>query len=150
MANTCLISAYIINGDKAANAKIHETLTNLAAEANGKLEGFRAGSDRYIFDARVTNEKDEATVLDGWVKWGYEDDEVKALVKFLEAIAPYESLVLECTTPDSEAHAKYIYNARTRQLVCVELPGDRWPGDDYVKLCEALNAHGVKHEIPMD
>ena len=58
-----------------------------------QCKGFYAGSDRYIFDAAFYVYEKEVSMA-YWVKWGYRDKGIIALIKFLNEITPIKSLRL--------------------------------------------------------
>ena len=60
-----------------------------------------------------------------WVKWGYQDAEVIALIKFLNEITPIKSLRLYYEEGGSLECGEYIYSAGT--LSCRELPVSHYP-----------------------
>ena len=60
-----------------------------------------------------------------WVKWGYSDKEIIALIKFLNEITPIKSLRLHYEEGGSLEYGEYIYSAGT--LLCRELPVSHYP-----------------------
>ena len=93
MANICFVSLKIECRSKRAAIKVNAALTQLKEAADQQRKGFYAGSDRYIFDAVFYVYEKEVSMA-YWVKWGYSDEEVIALIKFLNEIAPIKSLLL--------------------------------------------------------
>jgi len=92
MANICFVSLKIECRSKRAALKVNAVLTQLKEAANQQRKGFYAGSDRYIFDAAFYVYEKEVNMA-YWVKWGYSDEEVIALIKFLNEITPIKSLL---------------------------------------------------------
>ena len=93
MANICFVSLKIECRSKRAAFKVNAVLTQLKEAADQQRKGFYAGSDRYIFDAAFYVYEKEVNMA-YWVKWGYSDEEVIALIKFLNEISPIKSLQL--------------------------------------------------------
>ena len=86
-----------------------------------------------------------------WVKWGYQDAEVIALIKFLNEIAPIKSLLLRYEEGGSLEYGEYIYSAGT--LSCRELPVEHYPDatdsdSDQEHLQQAFERYGTTREIP--
>ena len=92
MANICFVSLKIECRSKRAALKVNAVLTQLKEAADQQRKGFYAGSDRYIFDAAFYVYEKEVSMA-YWVKWGYSDEEVIALIKFLNEITPIKSLL---------------------------------------------------------
>ncbi len=112
MANICFVSLKIECRSKRAALKVNAVLTQLKEAADQQRKGFYAGSDRYIFDAAFyVYEKEVSMVY--WVKWGYQDAEVIALIKFLNEITPIKSLLLRYEEGGSLEYGEYIYSAGT-------------------------------------
>ncbi len=85
-----------------------------------------------------------------WVKWGYSDEEVIALIKFLNEISPIKSLLLHYEEGGSLEYGEYIYSAGT--LSCRELPVEHYPDatdsdSDQELLQQAFERHGTTREI---
>ena len=93
MANICFVSLKIECRSKRAALKVNAVLTQLKEAADQQSKGFYAGSDRYIFDAAFYVYEKEVSMA-YWVKWGYSDEEIIALIKFLNEITPIKSLRL--------------------------------------------------------
>ena len=86
-----------------------------------------------------------------WVKWGYSDEEVIALIKFLNEISPIKSLQLHYEEGGSLEYCEYIYSAGT--LSCRELPVSHYPDatdsdSDQEHLQRAFEQYGTTREIP--
>ena len=86
-----------------------------------------------------------------WVKWGYSDEEVIALIKFLNEISPIKSLQLHYEEGGSLEYGEYIYSAGT--LSCRELPVSHYPDatdsdSDQEHLQQAFEQYGTTREIP--
>ena len=93
MANICFVSLKIECRSKRAAIKVNAVLMQLKEAADQQRKGFYAGSDRYIFDAAFYVYEKEVSMA-YWVKWGYSDEEVITLIKFLNEITPIKSLRL--------------------------------------------------------
>ena len=119
MANICFVSLKIECRSKRAALKVNAVLTQLKEAADQLRKGFYVGSDRYIFDAAFYVYVKEVSIA-YWVKWGYSDEEIIALIKFLNEITPIKSLRLRYEEGGSLEYGEYIYSAGT--LSCRELP----------------------------
>ena len=135
---------------KRAALKVNAVLTQLKEAADQQRKGFYAGSDRYIFDAAFYVYEKEVNMA-YWVKWGYSDEEVIALIKFLNEISPIKSLQLHYEEGGSLEYGEYIYSAGT--LSCRELPVEHYPDatdsdSDQEHLQQAFERYGTTREIP--
>ena len=149
MANICFVSLKIECRSKRAAIKVNEALTQLKEAADQQRKGFYAGSDRYIFDAAFYVYEKEVSMA-YWVKWGYSDEEVIALIKFLNEISPIKSLQLHYEEGGSLEYGEYIYSAGT--LSCRELPVSHYPDatdsdSDQELLQQAFERYGTTREI---
>ena len=150
MANICFVSLKIECRSKRAALKVNAVLTQLKEAADQQRKGFYAGSDRYIFDAAFYVYEKEVSMA-YWVKWGYSDEEVIALIKFLNEITPIKSLRLHYEEGGSLEYGEYIYSAGT--LSCRELPVSHYPDatdsdSDQEHLQQAFERYGTTREIP--
>ena len=150
MANICFVSLKIEFRSKRAALKVNAFLTQLKEAADPQRKGFYAGSDRYIFDAAFYVYEKEVSMA-YWVKWGYQDAEVIALIKFLNEIAPIKSLLLRYEEGGSLEYGEYIYSAGT--LSCRELPVSHYPDatdsdSDQEHLQQAFERYGTTRLIP--
>ena len=150
MANICFVSLKIECRSKRAALKVNAVLTQLKEAADQQRKGFYAGSDRYIFDAAFYVYEREVSMA-YWVKWGYSDEEVIALIKFLNEISPIKSLQLHYEEGGSLEYGEYIYSAGT--LSCRELPVSHYPDatdsdSDQEHLQQAFERYGTTREIP--
>ena len=150
MANICFVSLKIECRSKRAALKVNAVLTQLKEAADQQRKGFYAGSDRYIFDAAFYVYEKEVSMA-YWVKWGYSDEEVIALIKFLNEITPIKSLLLRYEVGGSLEYGEYIYSAGT--LSCRELPVEHYPDatdsdSDQEHLQQAFERYGTTKEIP--
>ena len=150
MANICFVSLKIEFRSKRAALKVNAFLTQLKEAADQQRKGFYAGSDRYIFDAAFYVYEKEVSMA-YWVKWGYSDEEVIALIKFLNEITPIKSLLLHYEEGGSLEYGEYIYSAGT--LSCRELPVEHYPDatdsdSDQEHLQQAFERYGTTREIP--
>ena len=151
MANICFVSLRIECRSKRAALKVNAVLTQLKDAAAQQRKGFYAGSDRYIFDAAFYVYEKEVSMA-YWVKWGYSDEEVIALIKFLNEISPIKSLQLHYEEGGSLEYGEYIYSAGT--LSCRELPVSHYPDatdsdSDQELLQQAFERYGTTREIPL-
>ena len=151
MANICFVSLKIECRSKRAALKVNAVLTQLKEAADQQRKGFYAGSDRYIFDAAFYV-YDKVVSMAYWVKWGYSDEEVIALIKFLNEISPIKSLQLHYEEGGSLEYGEYIYSAGT--LSCRELPVSHYPNatdsdSDQEHLQQAFERYGTTREIPL-
>ena len=85
-----------------------------------------------------------------WVKWGYSDEEVIALIKFLNEISSIKSLQLHYEEGGSLEYGEYIYSAGT--LSCRELPVSHYPDatdsdSEQELLQQAFERYGTTREI---
>ena len=150
MANICFVSLKIECRSKRAALKVNAVLTQLKEAADQQRKGFYAGSDRYIFDAAFYVYEKEVSMA-YCVKWGYSDEEVIALIKFLNEITPIKSLLLHYEEGGSLEYGEYIYSAGT--LSCRELPVSHYPDatdsdSDQELLQQAFEQYGTTREIP--
>ena len=150
MANICFVSLKIECRSKRAALKVNAVLTQLKEAADQQRKGFYAGSDRYIFDAAFYVYEKEVSMA-YWVKWGYSDKEIIALIKFLNEISPIKSLQLHYEEGGSLEYGEYIYSAGT--LSCRELPVEHYPDatdsdSDQEHLQQAFERYGTTREIP--
>ena len=150
MANICFVSLKIECRSKSAAIKVNAVLMQLKEAADQQSKGFYAGSDRYIFDAAFYVYEKEVSMA-YWVKWGYSDEEVIALIKFLNEISPIKSLQLHYEEGGSLEYGEYIYSART--LSCRELPVSHYPDatdsdSDQELLQQAFEQYGTTRLIP--
>lgn len=150
MANICFVSLKIECRSKRAALKVNAVLTQLKEAAAQQHKGFYAGSDRYIFDAAFYVYEKEVSMA-YWVKWGYQDAEVIAMIKFLNAISPIKSLLLRYEEGGSLLYGEYIYSAET--LSCRELPVSRYPDatdsdSDQEHLQQAFERYATIRQIP--
>jgi hypothetical protein len=150
MANICFVSLKIECRSKRAAFKVNAVLTQLKEAADQQRKGFYAGSDRYIFDAAFYIYEKEVSMA-YWVKWGYCDEEVIALIKFLNEISPIKSLQLHYEEGGSLEYGEYIYSAGT--LSCRELPVSHYPDatdsdSDQEHLQQAFERYGTTRLIP--
>ena len=150
MANICFVSLKIECRSKRAALKVNAVLTQLKEAAAQQRKGFYAGSDRYIFDAAFYVYEKEVSMA-YWVKWGYQDAEVIALIKFLNEIAPIKSLRLRYEEGGCLLYGEYIYSVGT--LSCWELPVSHYPDatnsdSDQEHLQQAFERYGTTKEIP--
>ena len=124
--------------------------TQLKEAADQQRKGFYAGSDRYIFDAAFYIYEKEVSMA-YWVKWGYSDEEIIALIKFLNEITPIKSLQLHYEEGGSLEYGEYIYSAGT--LSSRELPIEHYPDatdsdSDQEHLQQAFEQYGTTRKIP--
>ena len=151
MANICFVSLKIECRSKRVALKVNAALTQLKEAADQQRKGFYAGSDRYIFDAAFYVYEKEVSMA-YWVKWGYQDAEVIALIKFLNEIAPIKSLLLRYEECGCLLYGEYIYSAGT--LSCRELPVQYYPDatdsdSDQKRLQQAFDLYGtLRHIFP--
>ena len=150
MANICFVSLKIECCSKRAAIKVNAALTQLKEAADQPRKGFYAGSDRYIFDANFYAYEKSVRIA-YWVKWGCQDAEVIALIKFLNEIAPIKSLLLRYEEGGSLEYGEYIYSDGT--LSCRELPVSHYPDatdsdSDQEYLQQAFERYGTKRLIP--
>ena len=150
MANICFVSLKIECRSKRAALKVNAVFTQLKEAADQQRKGFYAGSDRYIFDAAFYVYEKEVNMA-YWVKWGYSDEEVIALIKFLNEITPIKSLLLRYEEGGCLLYGEYIYSAGT--LSCRELPVEHYPDatdsdSDQEHLQQAFERYGTIREIP--
>ena len=150
MANICFVSLKIECRSKRAALKVNVVLTQLKEAADQQRKGIYAGSDRYIFDAAFYVYEKEVSMA-YWVKWGYSDEEIIALIKFLNEISPIKSLQLHYEEGGSLEYGEYIYSAGT--LSCRELPVEHYPDatdsdSDQEHLQQAFERYGTTREIP--
>ena len=150
MANICFVSLKIEFRSKRAALKVNAALTQLKEAADQQRKGFYAGSDRYIFDAAFYVYEKEVSMA-YWVKWGYSDEEVIALIKFLNEISPIKSLQLHYEEGGCLLYGEYIYSAGI--LSCRELPVEHYPDatdsdSDQEHLQQAFEQYGTTREIP--
>ena len=150
MANICFVSLKIECRSKRVALKVNAALTQLKEVADQQRKGFYAGSDRYIFDAAFYVYEKEVSMA-YWVKWGYSDEEVIALIKFLNEITPIKSLQLHYEEGGSLEYGEYIYSAGT--LSCRELSVSHYPDaidsdSDQEHLQQAFERYGTTREIP--
>ena len=116
MANICFVSLKVEYRSNRAALKVNAVLTQLKEAVDQQRKGFYAGSDRYIFDAAFyVYEKNVSIAY--WVKWGYSDKEIIALIKFLNEITPIKSLRLHYEEGGSLEYGEYMYSAGT--LSCI-------------------------------
>ena len=83
--------------------------------------------------------------------WGYSDEEIIALIKFLNEISPIKSLLLRYEEGGSLEYGEYIYSAGT--LSCRELPVEHYPDatdsdSNQEHLQQAFERYGTTREIP--
>lgn len=152
MANICFVSLKIECRSKRAALKVNAVLTQLKEAADQQRKGFYAGSDRYIFDAAFYVYEKEVSMA-YWVKWGYSDEEVIALIKFLNEITPIKSLQLHYEEGGSLEYGEYIYSAGT--LSCRELPVEHYPDatdsdSDQEHLQQAFERYGTIRTISQE
>ena len=150
MANICFVSLKIECRSKKAALKVNAVLTQLKEAADQLRKGFYVGSDRYIFDAAFYVYEEEVSMA-YWVKRGYSDEEVIALIKFLNEITPIKSLLLHYEEGGSLEYGEYIYSAGT--LSCRELPVSHYPDatdsdSDQELLQQVFEQYGTTREIP--
>ena len=150
MANICFVSLKVECRSNRAALKVNAVLTQLKEAADQQRKGFYAGSDRYIFDAAFYVYEKEVSMA-YWVKWGYSDEEIIALIKFLNEITPIKSLRLHYEEGGSLEYGEYIYSAGT--LSCRELPVSHYPDatdsdSDQELLQQAFERYGTTREIP--
>ena len=150
MANICFVSLKIECRSKKAALKVNAVLTQLKEAADQLRKGFYVGSDRYIFDAAFYVYEEEVSMA-YWVKRGYSDEEVIALIKFLNEITPIKSLLLHYEEGGSLEYGEYIYSAGT--LSCRELPVEHYPDatdsdSDQELLQQVFEQYGTTREIP--
>ena len=150
MANICFVSLKIECRSKRAALKVNAVLTQLKEAADQQRKGFYAGSDRYIFDAAFYVYDKEISMA-YWVKWGYSDKEIIALIQFLNEITPIKSLRLHYEEGGSLEYGEYIYSAGT--LSCRELPVSHYPDatdsdSDQELLQQAFERYGTMRLIP--
>ena len=151
MANICFVSLKIECRSKRAALKVNAVLTQLKEAADQQRKGFYAGSDRYIFDAAFYVYEKEVSMA-YWVKWGYSDKEIIALIKFLNEITPIKSLRLHYEEGGSLEYGEYIYSAGT--LSCRELPVSHYPDatdsdSDQERRQQAFEQYGTTRLIPI-
>ena len=150
MANICFVSLKVECRSNRAALKVNAVLTQLKEAADQQRKGFYAGSDRYIFDAAFYVYEKEVSMA-YWVKWGYSDEEVIALINFFNEITPIKSLRLHYEEGGSLEYGEYIYSAGT--LSCRELPVSHYPDatdsdSDQEHLQQAFERYGTTREIP--
>ena len=150
MANICFVSLKIEYRSKRAAIKVNAALTQLKEAAAQEHKGFYAGSQRYIFDASLLV-RERIFSMSYWVKWGYRDEEVIALIKFLNEISPIKSLQLHYEEGGCLLYGEYIYSAGT--LSCRELPVSYYPDatdsdSDQEHLQQAFERYGTTRLIP--
>ena len=151
MANICFVSLKIECRSKRAALKVNAVLMQLKEAADQQCKGFYAGSDRYIFDAAFYVYEKEVSMA-YWVKWGYRDKGIIALIKFLNAITPIKSLRLHYEEGGSLEYGEYIYSAGT--LSFRELPVSHYPDatdsdSDQEHLQQAFEHYGTIRLIPI-
>ena len=126
MANICSVNIKIKTLDEALAHKLFEKLTVLQNEADAQHIGTYIGSQRYLFDEAIET-CGTAVTMNGWVKWGFSDAEVIALIKFLWQTVP----VAECSIKYEESgcllYGEFQYDGK--MLADCYLPEEDYPAD---------------------
>lgn len=144
MANICFVYLEVVCPSVEDARKLNDALKQLKTAADKRQEGFRTGSDRCAFDAAFYD-MDNAFHMAYWIKWGYNDAEVIALINFLKDIVPVRSVLIRYEECGSLMFGEYFYDSKT--LVCRELPLRYYPDatdsdSDQERLQKAFKRHG--------
>lgn len=148
MANTCFIRVLAMCASGAQAIELTDKVKSLAHEAAKRMEGFDAGG-LCIFDGKAS-QLTRGVVLEGCVKWGIDDAQAVAFVRFLQRQVELRAAFIECCTPDSEFYGEITWS--DGRLAAKELPHIWWPKEwrydgDMTAINKALEAYGVEREI---
>lgn len=127
MANICSVNIKVKTPDESAAQTLSEKLTDLEKEADAQHVGLFVGSQRYLFDATIEN-CGNAVMIDGWVKWGFSDDEVIAFIKFLRKIAPVAECYIKYEEGGCLLYGEFQYDGT--MLADCYLPEEDYPKDN--------------------
>ena len=94
MANTCFVTITVKCDGREEFERLCGHLENEIRKADAERRGLCLGSDRCLFDEYMELEGDELKI-NGCVKWGYDDEEVIALLNYLKGVATVSRLKLE-------------------------------------------------------
>ena len=108
MANTCFVTIAVKCDSREELERLHGHLESEIRKADEERRGLYLGSDRYLFDEYMELEGDELK-MNGCVKWGYDDDEVIALLNYLKGVAAVNRLRLEYEELGCCLYGFYLY-----------------------------------------
>ena len=108
MANTCFVTITVKCDGREELERLHGHLEKEIREADAERRGLCLGSDRCLFDEDMELVDDELKI-NGCVKWGYDDDEVVALLNYLKGIAAVSRLKLEYEELGCCVYGFYLY-----------------------------------------
>ena len=108
MANTCFVTITVKCDGREELERLHGHLENEIGKADAERRGLRLGSDRCLFDEYMELEGDELKI-NGCVRWGYDDDEVVALLDCLKDVAAVTRLKLEYEELGCCLYGFYLY-----------------------------------------
>ena len=80
MPNWCSVRAEIVCSDNLNAEKLYQTLEPVVSDAIHNRCGAHIGSDRYWFYPTVDLDNN-TVILSGEIRWGFDDDEIVALIK---------------------------------------------------------------------
>ena len=108
MANTCFVTITVKCDGREELERLHSHLENEIREADAERRGLCLGSDRYLFDEDMEL-VDDKLKMNGCVKWGFDDDEVIALLNYLKGVAAVTHLKLEYEELGCCLYGFYLY-----------------------------------------
>ncbi len=124
MANTCFVTITVKCDGREELERLHGHLENEIRETDAERRGLCLGSDRCLFDEDMELVDDELKI-NGCVKWGYDDEEVIALLNYLNGVATVSRLKLEYEELGCCVYGFYLYEngvLEDHYIPCTDFP----------------------------
>ena len=112
MPNWCSARAEVVCSDNQNAGKLYQTLEASISEANRNNCGANVGSDRYWFDSTVELDNNTVT-LSGEIRWGFDDDEIVDLIKYLKVTADIQTVEVRYEECGCLLYGSYFYDGTT-------------------------------------
>ena len=109
MANQCSTSIIVKCPTERHLRKLQKALRHKLKKANERGQGLYLGSTARPFFDLSLQRHDDSLLLEGWVKWCIEQDEMSALARYLESIAPVSCITLSYEEVGNFLYGRYTY-----------------------------------------
>ena len=109
MPNWCSVRAKIVCSDNLNAEKLYQTLEPVVSYANHNRCGAHIGSDRYWFYPTVDLDNN-TVILSGEIRWGFDDDEIVDLIRYLKATADIQTVEVRYEECGCLLYGSYFYD----------------------------------------
>lgn len=108
MANICIVSFEFVFATEEDKLKAFKVFAHTFNQLTSNV-GAYIGSDRYLFDPNLRGVGKTCLVINGWVKWALEREEIKDILKYLSLISDVRSMSCHYDESSSDVFGKYVY-----------------------------------------